>query len=90
MWTPTLWQLLKNQFDNSNSTYTYTFKNLSEKALVLYRRVLNDLLKTLAEAVSELWKERTEAIKKLLEQIHTEEIGHFQVSGIHYQWTNPR
>ena len=33
------------------------------KNLIFYRKPLNDLSKKLAEAVSELWKERAEEIK---------------------------
>ena len=66
---PTLRQLLMTRFNNSNSTNINALTNLSEKALVFYRKTRKDLSKRLAEAVSELWKERTEAIKKLLERI---------------------
>ena len=62
---PPLRQLFKTRFENSNSTYTNALSNLSEKQLTFYRKALKDISKTLVEAVSELWKERVEEIKKL-------------------------
>ena len=62
---------------------TDALTNPSEETLVSYRKSVKGLSKTLAEAVSELWKEQTEAIKKqlVLEQMKTiEERVHFQGS----------
>ena len=53
-------------FENSNSAYIFTLKNLLEEAFIFYRKAHKDLSVTLA--VSELWKERTEAIKKILKK----------------------
>ena len=47
-------QLLKARLERNNSPYAYAFRNLSEMALTFYRKALKDLLKSLAEAVSEL------------------------------------
>ena len=53
---------------------------MSGKAIVFYKKALKDLSKTLAEAVSELWKEMTEEIKKLKDQTNTVERQHSQGS----------
>ena len=65
MWPPHLRELLKTRFKNSNRTYANALTNISEKQLTFYRKAPKNLSKTLAEAVSELWKERAEEIKKL-------------------------
>ena len=38
-------------FENSNSTYANAVTDLSEEALVFFRKVINNLSKTLAKAV---------------------------------------
>ena len=70
MWPPHLIQLLTTQFESSNSTYNNALSNISEKQLTFYRKALKDLSNTLAEAVSDLRKERVEEIKELVE--HTQ------------------
>ena len=75
-----MWTLMLTRFENNNSTYTNALTNLSEKVLVFYRKALKELLKTLAEAVSEPWRERPEAIKKLVEHTKTVEREHFRRS----------
>ena len=64
-------QTLKSRFENS-SNYANTLTNLTEKRLVFLRKALKEVSKTLAEAVSELWSERTAAIK-LMEQTEQEQ-----------------
>ena len=73
MWTPMLSQLLETRFEISYSTYANALTNLSEKALIFYRKAINKLSKALGEAVAVLWNKRTETIKKLAEQINNEE-----------------
>ena len=53
---------------------------LLEKALVFYRKAIDDLSKILVEAVFKLWKERTEAIKKREGQMNNEKREHSQGS----------
>ena len=65
MWPPHLRQTLKTRFESSNSTYANALTHLTEQQLTFYRKALKDLSKTLAEAVSELWKERAKEIMKL-------------------------
>ena len=60
LWPPQLRHLLKTRFESSNSTYNDALKKLSVKTLSFYRKALKDLSKTVAEAVSDLWKEYTE------------------------------
>ena len=68
MWPPHLRQLIKTRFENSNCNYNNDISDLNEKQFTSYRKALKDLSNTLAEAVSEQWKERMEEIKKLDEQ----------------------
>ena len=67
LWPPQLRQLLKTRFKCSNSTYNNALSNLSDITLTFYRKA-PELSKTLAEAVSELWKDGTEEIKQLVKQ----------------------
>ena len=62
----TLRQTLKSRFENS-SIYSNALTNLPEKRLVFLKKALKGVSKTLAEAVSELWTERSAAMK-LIEQ----------------------
>ena len=48
--------------------------NVTEKALAYYRKDLKDMSKTLTEAVSKLWKERADAMKRLEQQSPSEEV----------------
>ena len=54
---------IKRRFERCNPTYINALTNISERALGYYRKSIKELSKTLAEAISELWKERAEAIK---------------------------
>ena len=67
------------RFEDRYSTYTNAFTILSGKAKSFYRKASKDLSETLAEAVFELWKERTEAIKRLVEQTQTDEREHCRI-----------
>ena len=65
-------QTLKTRFENS-SNYSNALTNLTKKSLVLLRKALEEVSKTLAEAVTELWTERAAAIKSM-EQIELEQM----------------
>ena len=52
-------------FERSNPTYTNVLTNISESALGYYIRSLKEVSNSLAKAVSELCKERADAIKTL-------------------------
>ena len=73
MWPPTLIQTLKSRFEiSSNCSNALTI--LSDKRLVFPRKALKEVSKTLAEAVLELWTERTAAIT-LIEQTEQAQSG---------------
>ena len=66
MWPLTLRRALKSRYENS-SNYSNSLTTLSEKRLVILRKALKEVPKTLAEVVTELWTARA-AAKKLMEQ----------------------
>ena len=54
MWPLMPGHTLKLRFESSNSTCANTLTSISEKALIFYRKTQREILKILAEAVSEL------------------------------------
>ena len=74
-------QTLKNIFERSNPTYINALTIITEKTLEYYRQAFKEASKTLAEAVSELWKERIDVIKQLEQKNSTEEPHHSQERG---------
>ena len=68
----------KHRFERCNPTYIYAIANISERALGYYRKSLKEVSKTLAEAVSALWKERAEAPKRAEQETPLEDEQHSQ------------
>ena len=61
IWPSTL-QLVKSRFENS-CNYSNALANLSDKALVFFKKIKKKISESLAEAFFEQWKERAGRIK---------------------------